>query len=216
MRAPQGRGADLAVLASAPPEPRAQQVLKKCPPRAPTPNPTPPDPRPVPASWAGGVGKQPGGGRLVKGDFIYSSEAERPRWRARGPGPGAPRRLPPGTETLAPATRFPFFPFFFSFWYKMIQTTIQNSCAVDGYKRSRDAASARRPEGLCRRGSLPRLSPRQAQSCGLRHVCPFPKRNMQKKKKQTNRDGARRARSGRRGPIVRGRSPLLWCYSSQR
>lgn len=70
----------------------------------------------------------------------------------------------------------------------MIQTTIQNSCAVDGYKRSRDAASARRPEGLCGRGSLPRLSPRQAQSCGLRHVCPFPKRNMQKKKK-TNKPG---------------------------
>lgn len=67
----------------------------------------------------------------------------------------------------------------------MIQTTIQNSCAVDGYKRSRDAASARRPEGLCGRGSLPRLSPRQAQSCGLRHVCPFPKKKHAKK--QTNK-----------------------------
>ena len=43
---------------------------------------------------------------------------------------------PPGTKnTLKTSTLFPFFPFFF-FWYKMIQTTIQNSCAVDNYKKS--------------------------------------------------------------------------------
>lgn len=67
----------------------------------------------------------------------------------------------------------------------MIQTTIQNSCAVDGYKKSRDVCltaqcSELQPECVI----LQDLSPKQPQSCGGCYtVCPFSKRNMQKKKK---------------------------------
>lgn len=62
--------------------------------------------------------------------------------------PSEPR--PPGTKnTLKTLILFPFF-FLFVFRYKMIQTTIQNICAVDDYKKVGTS-----------------VSPHDAQSCSV-------------------------------------------------
>lgn len=63
-------------------------------------------------------------------------------------------RLPGTKNTSKTSTLFPFcFCFFFSFFffrYKMIQTTIQNICAVDDYKKSQNVClTAWRSELQC-------------------------------------------------------------------
>lgn len=142
-----------------------------------------------------------------------------------GPRGRGTRQLPPSTRTLTTLMRFPFFSSFFFFWYKMIQTTIQNSCAVDGYKRSRDAASARRaPAPLPTTSTVMRAATRLSIS----------KRNMQKKTRMgKGEEGTaehvpivqRRVRRPRRParpasswprpqPLcVRQTLLFLWCYS---
>ena len=93
----------------------------------------------------------------------------------------------------------PFFSsfLFFLFWYKMIQTTIQNSCAVDVYKRSRDAASptARDAELRQERITLQNLAPHSHSHAGCRALCPFPKETCKKKSARRGRGRKSRMRS---------------------
>lgn len=94
--------------------------------------------------------------------------------------PSEPR--PPGTKnTLKTSTLYPFFFPFFFFRYKMIQTTIQNICAVDDYKKSRTSVSPHDAQSCSVNTSYSSIFPKTTTvSCGLLHICPFSKETCKK------------------------------------
>lgn len=78
----------------------------------------------------------------------------------------------------------------------MIQTTIQNICAVDDYKKSRTSVSPHDAQSCSVNTSYSSIFPKTTTvSCGLLHICPFSKINMQKinhneKKERKKKQGA--------------------------
>lgn len=113
---------------------------------------------------------------------------------------------PPGTKnTRKTSTFFPFFLSFFFFWYKMIQTTIQNSCAVDDYKTSWNVClTAQCSESQCEYIILLLSFPKTTTVMRAAAHCVHLQKETCKKKKKTRMEKGEKAKA-KRVPIVHRR-----------
>lgn len=92
----------------------------------------------------------------------------------------------------------------------MIQTTIQNSCAVDDYKRSGNVClTAQCSELQCEYVILQYLSPKQPQSCGLLHILSIFKKKHAKKKIRMEKGEKGKAKGV---PIIHRGGPRLCAW----